>query len=79
MSRWTPKVVLFDDGSVKENDVNPDMVPETEDLAPVVDSVGRMGKTVERITTLQHKMRVAEQSHRDGTKPTLFIFFIFFF
>ena len=41
--------------------------PQPEDLNAIVESVEQMSTTVSRIQQLQHKMRVNEQSHRDGT------------
>jgi Ni,Fe-hydrogenase I cytochrome b subunit len=41
-----------------------------EHLGPVVDSVVKISDTLEKITKLQHYLRVREQAHRDTQEST---------
>ena len=67
MSRWTAKVVSFfvlNDAVKNPNDK--DSVAKLTDLGPTVDSVIKIADELDAIETIQHHMRVREQSHRDG-------------
>lgn len=66
MSRWTAKVVSF---FVLNDAAAPDpkeAVAKLQDLGPTVDSVIKIADELDAIETIQHHMRVREQSHRDG-------------
>lgn len=65
MSRWTAKVVSFfvlNDASVDPKDA----LAKLQDLGQTVDSVIKIADELDAIETIQHHMRVREQSHRDG-------------
>lgn len=70
MSRWTAKVVSF----FVLNDAATDpkeSIAKLQDLGPTVDSVIKIADELDAIETIQHHMRVREQSHRDGQITTL--------
>jgi hypothetical protein len=65
MSRWTAKVVSF--FVLNDAVADPkDNVAKLQDLGPTVDSVIKIADELDAIETIQHHMRVREQSHRDG-------------
>jgi len=77
MSRWTAKVVTFfilhDKNPAIKHTIENEHVKDAaklEHLGPVVDSVIKIADTLDDIETLQHQMRVREQSHRDSTETT---------
>jgi len=63
MSRWTAKVVSFRMSTSKK-----DELVKFEHLTPMVDSVIKISEELNSIETLQHHMRVREQSHRDASE-----------
>jgi hypothetical protein len=69
MSRWTPKVidVTFAFHRPDENKVPglQETGPQKAEIEPVKAQLKRLEKSVSKISTLQHKMRVHEQAHRD--------------
>jgi hypothetical protein len=67
MSRWTAKVISFFVLNDAAKDPK-DSIAKLTDLGPVVDSVIKIADELDSIETLQHHMRVREQSHRDGKK-----------
>jgi len=72
MSRWTAKVVsFFVLNDATQAAANPkDSVAKLQDLGPTVDAVIKIADELDAIETIQHHMRIREQTHRDTTLST---------
>jgi len=71
MSRWTPKVISFFliQGNNQQKDTHSEIAKLTH-LGPIVDSVIHIADKLDAVESLQHHMRVREQSHRDSIEAS---------
>ncbi len=70
MSKWTAKVVSFYVINEAGKNAAHEELAKLEHLGPTVDSVIKIADELDSIETLQHHIRVREQSHRDMVETT---------
>lgn len=67
MSRWTGKTISFVVGDrIQQSVQQHSEIAKLTHLGPIVDNVISIADKLDKIESLQHHMRVREQSHRDS-------------